>query len=97
MFYKLCTRKCTRIAPKTILSGLFYARIGVLTRVHEKAPTISRGALFPNATLGLRNNVPAKLERNQKIFRIPARIFLIQFIIGVLFRYSKTAMPTNDM
>nr|DAK13240.1 MAG TPA: hypothetical protein [Crassvirales sp.] len=39
-------------------------KIGVLTRVHEKAPTISRGALFPNATLGFRNNVGAKVVKN---------------------------------
>ena len=43
MFYKLCTRKCARIAPKTILSGLFYVQIGVLPPSTNKAPTISRG------------------------------------------------------
>ena len=96
MFYKLCTRKCTRIAPKVSFSGLFYAK-SKCCPVYKKAPTISRGALFPNATLGLSQQCYAKLERNHRIFLIPERIFLIQFIIGVLFRYSKTAMPTNDM
>ena len=64
MIYGNCTRKCTRFAPKLSFSGLFVAQIGVLTRVHEKAPTISRGALFPNATLGLSQQCGAKVVKN---------------------------------